>query len=131
MEKGKADPKKGPSSAKGKEVFTQIDKYLHGALDKLDFDIDWSAVQATPFQKKLWKKMEKIGFGKTKTYGQLAESLGKPGAARAVGSGCNRNPLLLRIPCHRVVAQNDLGGFALGTDMKMRLLELEGLSFEK
>lgn len=81
--------------------------------------------RATPFQQKVWKALINIPAGKTRTYGEIARRVGHPGAARAVGASCGANPLLLAIPCHRAVAANGLGGFALGLDLKRRLLELE------
>jgi methylated-DNA-[protein]-cysteine S-methyltransferase len=81
--------------------------------------------QGTPFQKKVWRLIEKIPFGDTRTYGTLANQLGNSNLARAVGNACNRNPVALLIPCHRVVGKNSLGGFAGGNEIKKQLLELE------
>ena len=63
--------------------------------------------------------------GETTTYGELATAAGSPGGARAVGQACNKNPLALLIPCHRVVAANGPGGFAGDLEMKLKLLEIE------
>lgn len=81
--------------------------------------------QGTPFQKKVWSLIEEIPFGETRTYGTLAKQLGNSNLARAVGNACNRNPVALLIPCHRVVGKNNLGGFAGGSEIKEQLLELE------
>lgn len=79
----------------------------------------------TPFQQKVWRLIAKIPYGETRTYGNLARDLNQPRAARAVGRACNANPMALIIPCHRVVGQTGPGGFAGGSELKKRLLELE------
>lgn len=80
----------------------------------------------TPFQEKVWKALRQIPFGETRSYGQIAEAVGSPRGARAVGMACNRNPILLLIPCHRVVGSTGkLVGFGGGLPMKERLLALE------
>jgi len=81
--------------------------------------------RGTPFQKKVWRLIEKIPFGDTLTYTTLAKQLGNSTLARAVGNACNRNPVALLIPCHRVVGKNGPGGFAGGSEIKKQLLELE------
>jgi O-6-methylguanine DNA methyltransferase len=83
-------------------------------------------VNGTEFQKKIWRAIAGIPAGQTRTYGELAEAIGSPGAVRAVGSACGRNPLPLFIPCHRVVAANGgPGGFSAGLPWKDYLLRLE------
>ena len=82
--------------------------------------------QGTEFQQAVWKEMQKIPKGETKTYSEIAEAIGKPKAVRAVGSACGANPIPLWIPCHRVVAKNGLGGFGSGLPWKKLLLTLEG-----
>lgn len=79
----------------------------------------------TRFQKAVWDALRKIPRGQTKTYGEIAAAIGRPKAARAVGSACGANPLPLFIPCHRAVAQNGLGGFGSGLPWKRLLLEME------
>jgi methylated-DNA-[protein]-cysteine S-methyltransferase len=81
--------------------------------------------KGTAFQKHVWDCIAEIPYGETKTYGELAQAIGKPGAARAVGQACNANPLALIVPCHRVTGSCGLGGFAGGTEVKKYLLELE------
>lgn len=81
----------------------------------------------TPFQRKVWKAIARIPYGKTRSYAQLAKAVGKPGASRAVGAACGANPLPLFIPCHRVVASDgSLGGFSGGLAIKRLLLRHEG-----
>lgn len=83
--------------------------------------------QGTPFQKEVWQKMMEIPYGKVISYGNLAAAVNRPKASRAVGSCCNRNPIGIVIPCHRVIAANSkIGGFAHEVGLKIRLLELEG-----
>ena len=82
----------------------------------------------TDFQIKVWKEIKKIKHSKTKSYSELAKAIKKEKAVRAVGTGCGKNPLLLFIPCHRVLAKNSkLGGFSAGVEKKRFLLEHEGV----
>jgi len=88
--------------------------------DKLDLSL------ASPFQRQVFKIARLIPYSETRSYQWVAEEMGKPGAARAVGQALARNPLPIIIPCHRVVRSNgELGGFAGGREMKRRLLDLE------
>lgn len=80
----------------------------------------------TEFQQAVWNAMQTIPRGATRTYGEIAETIGHPRALRAVGSACGANPLPLFIPCHRVVAKNSLGGFGSGLPWKKMLLTTEG-----
>lgn len=82
--------------------------------------------QGTEFQKKVWHALCAIPYGETRTYGQIAAAVGSPKAARAVGGACNKNPIAVIVPCHRVIgASGGLVGFGGGLDLKHRLLELE------
>ena len=82
--------------------------------------------KGTPFQKAVWAEMNKIPYGETRTYGQLAAAVGKPKASRAVGGACHCNPIAILQPCHRVVGSTGkLTGYAYGVEMKQYLLELE------
>ena|ERR1700733_11546788 len=84
----------------------------------------------TEFQKSVWNAMRKISLGKTKSYGQIAQAIGKPRAVRAVGGACGANPVPVLVPCHRVLAANKkLGGFSGGLDWKRKLLANEGIKF--
>ncbi|MGD0115311.1 MAG: methylated-DNA--[protein]-cysteine S-methyltransferase [Dehalococcoidia bacterium] len=89
-------------------------------------DIDLS--QGTEFQRRVWRALLDIPRGETRTYKQVAEQIGRPGAARAVGQAVGANPMPIVVPCHRVVAQNGLGGFGGGLPLKKRLLRLEASS---
>ena len=105
------------------EVIKQLDEYFAGKRTKFELNI---SPKGTEFQKKVWAELLKIPYGKTKSYQEIAEAVGKPNAQRAVGSACNKNPILLIIPCHRVVSKSGkLTGFACGVDRKEQLLKLE------
>ncbi|HRX42655.1 MAG TPA: MGMT family protein, partial [Clostridia bacterium] len=74
----------------------------------------------------VWERIEQIPYGETKTYSQIARELGKPNSARAVGNACNKNPIPILIPCHRVVGSDGkLTGYAGGVGLKKTLLEME------
>ncbi len=112
----------------GRNNFT--DSVMHQILEYLDgsrqsFDIAYKA-EGTEFQKQVWKALAEIPYGETRTYKQIAEAVGNPKVSRAVGMANNKNPLLLLIPCHRVIgADGSLTGYAGGLEMKKMLLELE------
>jgi methylated-DNA-[protein]-cysteine S-methyltransferase len=85
--------------------------------------------KGTPFQIKVWNKLVAIPFGQTKNYKQIAIEIGNPKACRAVGNACGKNPILLLIPCHRVIASDKtLGGFSASFSLKKTLLDIEGSS---
>lgn len=91
--------------------------------DRLDFS------GATRFQCAVWEAAKRIPYGETRSYGWVAEQIGKPGSARAVGQAMGRNPVAIIVPCHRVIASDGtLGGFGNGLEAKKRLLRLEGIS---
>ena len=105
------------------EVAKQLDEYFAGKRSKFELNI---SPKGTEFQKKVWAELLKIPYGKTKSYQEIAEAIGNSSAQRAVGSACNKNPILLIIPCHRVVSKTGkLTGFACGVDRKEQLLKLE------
>ena len=91
-----------------------------GELEKCEL-----AQDAPPFLAKAWEVMRRIPWGSAITYRELAAAAGSPGASRAAGQACARNPLLLVVPCHRVLAEDGLGGFGCGLAWKAKLLELE------
>jgi methylated-DNA-[protein]-cysteine S-methyltransferase len=85
--------------------------------------------KGTPFQQKVWKALQRIPYGETRTYAQIAKAVGKPAAHRAVGNAVGKNPLPVLIPCHRVVrSDGELGGFSGGVEIKPLLLALEGVA---
>jgi AraC family transcriptional regulator of adaptative response/methylated-DNA-[protein]-cysteine methyltransferase len=91
------------------------------ALQSLPLDI-----QATAFQRRVWSYLQSIGFGKTKSYSEVAKAIRRPSAVRAVARACATNPVAIAIPCHRVLRANgDLGGYRWGLQRKKALLEIE------
>lgn len=103
----------------------QLQQYLRGERKLFDLPIDWSSL--TPFQVDVLKLTLDIPYGEVRTYGQLAQILGKPAASRAVGGALANSPIWIIVPCHRVIsASRDLTGYAGGISVKQRLLELEG-----
>lgn len=89
-------------------------------------------VRGTAFQRRVWKELQRIPYGETRSYLDIARSIGNPGAVRAVGGACGSNPLALVIPCHRVVrGDKGLGGYHWGLGRKRRLLELEASTSKK
>jgi len=85
----------------------------------------FSPACGTPFQRKVWKGLLDIPYGQVRTYGEIAEAIGHPRAARAVGSACGANPLPVFIPCHRAVSKHNIGGYSCGLPWKELLLGLE------
>lgn len=84
--------------------------------------------EGTEFQKLVWKGISEIPYGQTRSYGELAKSIGRPKAVRAVGTACGKNPVSLFVPCHRVTgAKGGLGGFSAGLPWKKLLLAVERL----
>ena len=107
------------------EAFRQLEEYLDGKRRR--FDIGLRPV-GTDFQKDVWSALVRIGYGKTVSYSDLASLSGHPGACRAVGCAMKNNPIPIFIPCHRVVRSDGaIGGFSLGTELKERLLRMEGV----
>jgi len=112
-----------------KEVIRQLQAYFEGKLK--DFDLPL-ALDGTDFQLLVWRNLQKIPYGETVSYGQLARQIGNPTAARAVGLANGSNPIPIIVPCHRVIGSNgDLTGFGGGLPVKKKLLALESrqLSF--
>ena len=105
------------------EIKTQLNEYFSGKRKLFDIKLK---PKGTDFQKKVWKELNKIPFGETKSYSEIAANIGNKNAQRAVGFACNKNPIMIIIPCHRVISKNGkLGGFAYGNSVKQKLLEIE------
>lgn len=105
-------------------VFQQVLDYFAGGRRVFDMALDISGL--TPFQQRILHELQAIPYGELRSYKQIAEAIGNPKAARAVGGACNRNPIHIIIPCHRVVgAKNRLTGYAAGLDIKRGLLDIE------
>lgn len=106
-----------------REWVNAILRYLNGQQPGLDLPID---VQTTAFRWRVWKNLQTIPRGSTRSYSEIARELGQPQAARAVANACATNPVALIVPCHRVVQANgDTGGYRWGKERKQKLLEQE------
>lgn len=106
-----------------KEAHRQLDEYLKGERKRFRLPLN---PKGTDFQKRVWKALCEIPYGETRSYKQIAETIGDPKAVRAVGMANHRNPLLIVAPCHRVIgADGKLVGYAAGIDKKAFLLQLE------
>ena len=100
-----------------------VEEHLEGASQGLDLPLD---VRATAFQMRVWRVLQSIPYGETRTYKQVAEAIGDPKSARAVAQACARNPAALAIPCHRVLrASGELAGYRWGLARKKELLNRE------
>jgi methylated-DNA-[protein]-cysteine S-methyltransferase len=106
------------------EAVEQLRGYVGGV--RREFDLSLSVRGGSGFDRAVWTQIATIGYAEMRTYGDIASALGDPAAARAVGIACNRNPLPIIVPCHRVVgAGGKLVGFGGGLPRKRFLLELE------
>jgi methylated-DNA-[protein]-cysteine S-methyltransferase len=106
-------------------VAVQLRKYLAGQSTSFSLEVDIRRL--TPFERSVLRQTMKIPYGKTASYGQIAERVGKPKAYRAVGNALGANPIPIIIPCHRVIASDGgLGGYGGGLPYKKKLLSLEG-----
>jgi methylated-DNA-[protein]-cysteine S-methyltransferase len=109
--------------AANRDAVEQLQEYFEGKRTHFDLPLD---VQGTPFQVSVWNELLKIPYGTTCSYIDIARSLGKPGAARAVGMANHENPIAVVIPCHRVVGSDgSLTGYAGGLHLKKQLLGIE------
>jgi methylated-DNA-[protein]-cysteine S-methyltransferase len=105
------------------EVMRQLQAYFAGELREFDVPL---VMEGTEFQLSVWNELRRIPYGETRTYGELAEMIGKPKAVRAVGLANGQNPIPIIVPCHRVIGSNgSLTGFGGGIENKKKLLELE------
>lgn len=101
----------------------QLREYFAGERQQFDLTYD---LRGTEFQVRVWKELQKIPYGQTITYGELARRVGGPTYSRAVGGANNKNPIGIIVPCHRVIGHDGkLVGYAGGLDMKRKLLQLE------
>ncbi len=114
---------RGPETSCERRVAGELAEYFSGT--RKDFDVPLSP-KGTDFQLLVWQELQRIPYGETRTYGDIAQRIGKKGASRAVGSANHHNPLPIISPCHRVVASGGrLGGFGGGVELKRHMLELE------
>lgn len=105
------------------ETARQLGEYFDGT--RTEFEVPLNLAGAD-FERRVWAELLAIPYGHTATYAEIAARVGQPRAARAVGMANNHNPVAIIVPCHRVIGSNgSLTGYAAGTDVKSRLLELE------
>jgi methylated-DNA-[protein]-cysteine S-methyltransferase len=105
-------------------VRRELDEYFEGERREFDLPLD---LRVAPFHEAVLHELARVPYGRTETYGALAAKVGRPKAARAVGTVMNRNPIPIVLPCHRIVGANgSLTGYGGGLDAKRALLELEG-----
>jgi methylated-DNA-[protein]-cysteine S-methyltransferase len=107
------------------QTLAQLREYFSRDRQAFDLPLD---VRGTAFQRAVWAEISRIPYGTTTTYSQIAEHIGRPKAARAVGAAVGANPLPILIPCHRVIgASGSLTGYGGGLEMKAGLLRMEGV----
>jgi methylated-DNA-[protein]-cysteine S-methyltransferase len=105
------------------DAVEQLEAYFAGELTAFDIELD---MRGTEFQRRVWTALLTIPYGETRSYGEIAEQVGAPGAARAVGLANGHNPIAIIVPCHRVIgASGSLTGYGGGLDRKKTLLDLE------
>lgn len=113
-----------PAQNRYSTFLNKLSAYLNG--EKLTFDEPLDPISGTPFQKQVWNSVSKIPYGETRTYGEIAKSVGSPNSSRAVGTANGANPLPIVVPCHRVIQSNGhLGGYGGGIAIKDALLRME------
>ncbi len=114
--------KENPSMTGAIRAFKRYFSGKRECFRNVDMDISCGSA----FERKVWRALKRIPYGETRTYASIAGSIGKPKAARAVGSAIGKNPVPIALPCHRVIrSDGGLGGFSGGIDLKKNLLELE------
>jgi methylated-DNA-[protein]-cysteine S-methyltransferase len=112
------------------EVRRELDLYFAGRLDHFDLPLDWRL--SSGFRQRVLRAIDRIPYGQSRTYTEMARRAGNERAVRAAGSACGSNPIPLVVPCHRVLRTSGaLGGYGGGLPMKQALLELEGVLGEK
>jgi methylated-DNA-[protein]-cysteine S-methyltransferase len=117
------DPEWQEDASALNEVARQLKAYFAGELEHFELSL---SPQGTPFQQKVWSELQKIPYGETISYGELARRIGNPNASRAVGLANGSNPIPIVIPCHRVIGSNGkLTGYGGGLPIKEKLLALE------
>jgi methylated-DNA-[protein]-cysteine S-methyltransferase len=118
-----------PCTALAEKAVRQLETYLDDPQHPFDLPLH---MQGTDFQRRLWAALREIPAGDTATYGQLVKRLGMKGGAQAVGQACRRNPVPIVVPCHRILSQSSMGGYAGETEgekfnLKRALLKHEGV----
>ena len=118
-----------PRTALAEKIVRQLEAYLDDPQRPFDLPLN---LCGTDFQRRLWSALREVPAGNTATYGQLVKRLGMRGGAQAVGQACRRNPVPIVVPCHRILSQSGIGGYAGAVDgeklrIKQALLSHEGI----
>lgn len=100
-----------------KEAAKQMKEYLTGERRGFDLPLEKTG---TPFQSTVWKALLRVPYGRSQTYGDVAEKIGRPKAFRAVGNAIGKNPFPIVVPCHRIVASEGIGGFSGGSGLPVK-----------
>ena len=118
-----------PSTPVLQQAHAQLTEYFAGVRTTFTLPIKFTT--GTPFQHSVWNALRSIPYGETRSYGDIAVAIGNPKAVRAIGQANHNNPILLLVPCHRVINKNgSIGGFGCGVEVKKQLLQLEGLEIK-
>jgi len=108
----------------------EIEAYFDGR--RREFTQNFAFISGTEFERQVWLALSEIPYGETRTYKWMAQRVGRPRGSRAVGQALKKNPIPIVIPCHRVIeSDGKIGGFALGQDIKRRLLQMEFYNLRK
>lgn len=114
-----------PGAAPLPELARQLEEYFAGRRRRFELSL---APEGTEFQRRVWTELARIPWGETRSYGEIARAVDRPGGSRAVGMANNRNPIAVVVPCHRVIgADGSLTGYGAGLERKEHLLRLEGV----
>lgn len=116
-----------PADEKNNEYIRDIERYFQGELKHFNWSLD---LHGTEFQKSIWEALLNIPFGESRSYSDISEMIDNPKAIRAVGGAIGANPVMIVVPCHRVIGKSGkLTGFSGGLDMKIELLVIEGIPY--
>lgn len=116
-----------PADEKNNDYIKDIERYFQGELKGFNWSLD---LHGTDFQKSIWNALLKIPFGESRSYSDISEMIDNPKAIRAVGGAIGANPVMIVVPCHRVIGKSGkLTGFSGGLDMKIELLVIEGIPY--
>ncbi|WP_414043856.1 methylated-DNA--[protein]-cysteine S-methyltransferase [Macrococcus animalis] len=116
-----------PADDKNDDFIKDIERYFKGTLTDFNWPLD---LHGTDFQKSIWDALLKIPYGDSRSYSDISEMIGNPKAIRAVGGAIGANPVMIVVPCHRVIGKSGkLTGFRGGLDMKIELLVIEGIPY--
>ena len=123
-----SDTPVAPEDVLLQQAAREFDRYWHGQATTFEVPLD---LLGTPFQCAVWQALLEIPFGATRTYGDIARQVGQPKGAQAVGMAVGANPLIVIVPCHRIIGRNArLTGFSSGMPRKIDLLQREGLHID-